>query len=69
MKNGLLAKLYGGINRDKPFVHPEILAKMPREWHVDPAALNYELDATFASGMVVEEGKVKWMLEGDEDEE
>jgi hypothetical protein len=62
MRNGLLGKLYGGLNPGKPFVHPEVLDKMPRKWHVDAAALNYELDGIFASGLEVKQGSVKWLL-------
>ena len=63
MKNGLLGKLYGGLDPGRPFVHPEILEKMPRRWHVDAAALNYELDGMFASGLLVPRGQVRWVLE------
>lgn len=49
LRNGLLTKLYGGKKEDKPFVSPEVLAKMPRKWHIDAAALIHELDGSFAS--------------------
>ena len=62
MKNGLLGKLYGGLHPQRAFVHPEVLAKMPRKWHIDAEALNYELDGIFASGLLVPKGQVRWVL-------
>ncbi|KAJ9652922.1 hypothetical protein H2198_007875 [Neophaeococcomyces mojaviensis] len=63
LRNGLLAKVYGRVGEDRPFVHAEKLAGMPRRWHVDAAVLNEELDSLFASGMVVKAGDVGWVLE------
>ena len=69
MKNGLLGRLWGGQNEDAVgaagFVTPrDVLDNMPRKWHIDPAALNTELDGNFAAGKRIKEGELTWMMEG-----
>lgn len=66
MKNGLLAKVYGGKDAEHSFVHPERLASMPRKWHENADVLNTELDGIFASGDAIAEGQLKWWLAGDD---
>ncbi len=68
MKNGLLGRLWGGESRSAAegadFVTPRpILDNMPRKWHIDPAALNTELDGIFAAGKKIQEGELPWKIE------
>jgi hypothetical protein len=63
MENGLLGKLWGGEDRSAvggtDFVTPRpVLDNMPRKWHVDPAALNTELDGIFTAGKKIQEGEL-----------
>lgn len=65
MKAGLLGKLWG---HDRPsytgseFVTSlNVLENMPRRWHRDPRALNYELDNMFAVGK--ELASADWVLD------
>ncbi len=62
LRNGLLTKLYAGKKEDKPSVYPEVLAKMPRKWHIDAAELNHELDGSFASGLVTMTDLWQWSI-------
>ena len=63
MRNGLCGRLWGLPNATQGFVTSrEILDKMPRKWHVDPVALNYELDKMFAAGQHVRKGEIAWHL-------
>ena len=63
MRNGLCGRLWGLPNATQGFVTSrEILDKMPRKWHVDPVALNYELDKIFAAGQHVRKGEIAWHL-------
>ena len=64
MKNGLLGSLWGNLFPYRSEVHPEILAKMPRKWNVDPKLLSEELDNIFAAGKAIREGEVRWVLSG-----
>lgn len=65
MRNGLCGRLWGRPNASVGFVTPRsILDNMPRKWHVDPRALNYELDRIFAAGERIRKGEVTWVLAG-----
>ncbi len=55
MKAGLMRRLWdrrpGSQHRSIPYVTPgSVLDQMPRRWHTDGAALNYELYLIFAAG-------------------
>ena len=63
IRNGLLAKMYGSVNKERPFVHPKILAGMPRKWHLDAAVLNTEMGDWWASGRKLQAGQVKYILQ------
>jgi hypothetical protein len=56
--NGLLGKVYGGLHQEREHVHTENL----RKWHVDAAALNYELDGLFACGIEIKGQIGRWAL-------
>ena len=63
MRNGLCGRLWGLPNATQGFVTSrKILDNMPRKWHVDPVALNYELDKIFAAGQHVRKGDIAWHL-------
>lgn len=63
MKNGLCGRLWGAPNPSQGFVTSmEVLDNMPRRWHVDPVALNFELDRMFAAGKRVRKGDIAWLL-------
>jgi hypothetical protein len=65
MKNGLCGRLWGRPNAGTDLVTSrDILDNMPRKWHIDPVALNYELDRIFAAGERIRRGDVIWVLKG-----
>jgi hypothetical protein len=68
MKNGLMERLWGWHEDSgaeaAPFVTSnDVLDKMLRKWHIDPVALNFELDGVFASGKRIQEGEIMWVVE------
>lgn len=62
IKNGLLARLYGRVGLNREFMHPDVLARMPRKWHQHAEILNAELDGMFASGIEIKNGEMCWTL-------
>jgi hypothetical protein len=68
MKAGLMERLWNrrsGVtapDASGPFVSDmAVLSNMPRRWHVDGAALNYELDYIFAAGRELSPDQ-KWKI-------
>lgn len=53
----------GKPNAGGQLVSGDILERMPRNWHVDPQALNSELGEMFAVGDSVKKGAVLWELD------
>jgi hypothetical protein len=65
MKAGLMGRLWnrrpGAENEPRFVTSMDILGKMPRKWHEDGAALNYELDNLFAAGKEISTSQA-WCL-------
>jgi hypothetical protein len=67
MRAGLMGRLWNrrpGAGTAATFVtSAEILDGMPRQWHIDGAALNFELDNIFSAGKEIPMSQ-KWHLHG-----